>query len=84
MNRKINVYNEDGLWIGQTIVPPIFVDPFTERFNVTPKEDAIMIIKKVDNKTNSIDSIASDPIMAIQEVREAIIRQIKVSIKPKM
>lgn len=75
--------NEDELWIGQTIVPPIFVDPFTERFNVTPKEDAIMIIKKANNKVNSIDSIAADSIMAIQEVREAVARQIKDSIESK-
>lgn len=75
--------NEDGLWIGQTIVPPIFVDPFTERFNVTPKDDTIMIIKKANNKVDSIDSIAADSIMAIQEVREAVVRQINKSIKPK-
>lgn len=74
--------NETGLWIGQTIVPPIFIDPFTERFNVTPKEDTIMIIKKANNKVNSIDSIAADSIMATQEVREAVARQIKKSIKP--
>lgn len=74
--------NETGLWIGQTIVPPIFVDPFTERFNVTPKEDTVVIIEKANNKVNSIDSIAADSSMAIQEVREAVARQIKKSIKP--
>lgn len=82
MSRKINVYNEDGLLVGQTIVPPIFVDPFTKRPNVD-SNDAV-INKKANNKTNSIDSVASDSIMAIQEVRESVIKQIKVSIKPKM
>ena len=81
MSRK---NNEDGLWIGQTIIPPIFVDPFMERLNVTPKDDTIGIIKKANSKTNYIDSISGDSIMAIQEVREAVIKQIKVSIKPKM